>query len=287
MKIRPPRLGDAHLHVENCPRAARMTKSRSKSNSGTIILGYELPSLPANIYSPRTSAIPVPEPIKPSPSLLLQLPPELFNHVVSFLDFDSAVALRHSSATLHQLITSHQLRKIRCEFLKCTPVFAQHQPCFTCLQLRPRTRFDMDQPPNYTGERYCMDCGIRTQRYTPGQLLRGFGTSAPHIYCVKCKQTEAPSWYPNRDPRAGYCGKCDWSLADWFGLRRHRFATTMRYLQLTWASAVMAYSIKAIQHDNYGADSLTLRLPLAAVCICFTCVGEICVVRDDGYADLF
>lgn len=169
------------------------------------------------------------------------LPVELMSLVISFCDFPTAIQLLRVNKYLHSLALPVASNiDLRIEFLldyeSSIPNRIQSLPdgarqtvewheyhlglwrsrrlyiCFLCLKLRQPTQFAEGQcfrmmlPADYTSERkrFCIECGIRSQKYVAGSMIKNVERGYRVLLCGECREW-TPDFYCMREKRCFRC----------------------------------------------------------------------------------
>ena len=139
---------------------------------------------------------------------LLNLAGELQNLIILNLHPEAAIALSqtnrhfHSCASLHRLplpIVSQWFHE-----KEMLPENSEKFACYTCLRLKPQSAFVLKQTKKKkskfspdAGNRFCIDCGCKYGKITPGHILK---TSAGlRVSCIGCEK-----------PQDRFCTLCYW-----------------------------------------------------------------------------
>jgi hypothetical protein len=138
--------------------------------------------------------------------LLLQLPVELLQDIISYLELYEKARLRQTNHCFHSLIGPITHQDLLVAETTVWAVSGNLFACKECTQLRHMLKFcdDMRKGKKVKGgseahTRFCVDCGI-ARRYQPGTKLAIMGT--PYIICKICKK------FTNRLGLDGACGIC-------------------------------------------------------------------------------
>ncbi len=137
--------------------------------------------------------------------LLLALPLEVLQHIIEYLAQDpepSLAILRRTHRLFNSIISpadvcgiSHsELRAQRLSRAEstCAYVFPpNHYPCYFCLNVKPSNAFTDYFTVHcakwrLTPKRYCINCGKRYRKYTPGMTILVEGI--PHCICRGCQR---------------------------------------------------------------------------------------------------
>jgi len=121
---------------------------------------------------------------KPSPHIA-KLPAELQLHIMSYLDYRSAVNLRHTSRYYSQIISLADISALRTRDGESNAPGTDQglRSCVRCLSLLPFYAFDTDQLGSGVSnqQRQCLQCSLRGGGYSHGGIVRG------QLFCAHCR----------------------------------------------------------------------------------------------------
>jgi hypothetical protein len=172
---------------------------------------------------------------------LITLPVELKSLIFSFCDYPTIVTLLRVNSHLHTLVLpiasnhgfrlqfildyeaspSNRIYTLPIDARQTVDWHEDHQAlwrsrkmyiCFVCEKLRLPEKFAQGQcwrmmlREDYSSwkNRFCIDCGIKTRRYTPGSMIQCYGLKYRSLLCGGCWKW-TPEFYCMREKMCFLC----------------------------------------------------------------------------------
>ena len=200
----------------------------------------------------------------PSPSQLLSLPTELQLQILSETSYPSLFVLQRTHPVFRNLIVPAALRSQLLAAEHSNEIPRRRYVCYVCVRVLPRSCFSDNSrrtPKGIAGKdahkRFCISCGVKDNRYTPGQAVVVDGISG--VICRVCRKVlRTPDQMPvssTMEPKGheGFCG----------GHATMEGKDENPNLELSWKDLDCLIATKRARmgrarHRNLGMDDLSL-----------------------------
>lgn len=167
--------------------------------------------LRTNIKEKEASLYPIQTIMTTTRSLLLELPGELQDLIVSNLHPSAVIGLRQVSRYWRALLSPDRLDRLKiAEIVTYLHELEIHNDtlflCSYCLCLKPRSSFTKSHVQGKRGKnggayhtRFCVDCGFEHKRILPGAIINMAEEQEPQVCCMGCSAVKRI-----------FCNRCHW-----------------------------------------------------------------------------